>query len=178
MEANQTLLIVFVALTGVAVLLQACVLLGMFLALRKTAQSVTEVTSDVKATVIPLVHTTRELLERISPQIMTVSSGLAELTELVHKETKGARVSVADVADRVNRQVKRIDGMLTVALDTVERTANTIEHSVAAPVRQVNGVVAALKAVIDTYRSTPRSTAGAQARRNSHVPDPDEDIVI
>ena len=174
MEANSTWLIVFVGLTGAAVLLQACVLLGMFLALRKTAQAVTEVTSDVKATVIPLVHTTRELLERISPQIMTVSAGLAELTEVVHKETKGARVSVADITERINNQVKRIDGMLTVALDTVEKTANTIEHSVAAPVRQVNGVVAAFKAIVDTYRSSPRM----QARRETPVPDPDRDVVL
>jgi methyl-accepting chemotaxis protein len=177
MEANNTLLIVFVGLTGAAVLLQSLVLLGIFLSLRKTAQAVTEVTGDVKGTMIPLVHTTRELLERVSPQIMTISAGLAELTELVHKETKGARVSVADITERLNRQVKRIDGMLTVALDSVEKTASTIEHSVAAPVRQVNGVVAALKAIVDTYRSTSSSSV----RRNSHVnpvPDPDRDIVI
>jgi phage-related minor tail protein len=172
MEANNTLLIVFVALTGVAVLLQACVLLGIYIALRKTAHAVTEASSDVKATVIPMVHSTRELLERISPQIMTISSGLAELTELVHKETKGARISVSEITERVNAQVKRIDGMLTVALDTVEKTAGAIEHSVAAPVRQVNGVVAAFKAIVDTYRSSaPRSN------RNP-IPDPDRDIVI
>ena len=176
METNSTWLIVFVGLTCAAVVLQAGVLLGIFLSLRKTAQAVTEVTSDVKATVIPLVHSTRELLERISPQILTVSAGLADLTDLVHKETKGTKVSVAEITERINRQVQRIDGMLTVALDTVEKTAGVIEHSVAAPVRQVNGVVAAFKAIVDTYRSTPSSSA----RRNhvNPVPDPDRDIVI
>jgi hypothetical protein len=182
MEANTNWLIAFVALTGFAVLLQACVLLGMFLMLRKTAQSLKEITTDVKATVIPLVHSTRELLERISPQIMTVSANLAELTEAIHNETAGARSSIADVSGRVHAQVKRIDSMLTVALNTVEKTAGVIEHSVAAPVRQVNGVMAAIKAIVGTYRTTPgangSTTARPFTRRSSAVPDPDRDIVI
>jgi hypothetical protein len=37
--SSETLLIVFVALTGLSVLMQACVLLGIFLAVRKAVQS-------------------------------------------------------------------------------------------------------------------------------------------
>jgi methyl-accepting chemotaxis protein len=178
MEANTTLLIWFVGLTGFAVLLQACVLLGILLALRKTAQAVNEVTKDVKTTVIPLVHTTRELLERVSPQIQTVSTGLADLTDLIHKETAGTRISVSEVVQRANVQIKRVDGMVTVALDAIEKTAAALEHSVAAPVRQVNGVVAALKAIIGTYRATPRPSSGFNGRQSHSVPDPDSDIVL
>src|SRR5579863_10372187 len=112
METNtQTILIVFVALTGVAVLLQAFVLLAIYLSLKKTAKSVSDVTDDFKESVLPLVHSTRELMERLSPQIVTVSQGLTDLTETLHKETKGVRVSVSEIMERVNRQTKRLDGM-------------------------------------------------------------------
>jgi uncharacterized protein YoxC len=155
MESNtQTILIVFVALTGVAVLMQACVLLGIFLSLKKTAKAVENVTGDLKATVIPFVHTTRELMERISPQITTISAGLAELTELVHKESKGVSVSFSEIMARVSRQTARLDSMLTVGLDKVERTAGVLETAVAVPVRQANGIFAAVKAIVETYRST------------------------
>ncbi|HTJ29643.1 MAG TPA: hypothetical protein VL346_04055 [Acidobacteriaceae bacterium] len=177
MDTN-TLLTIFVALTFLAILLQAGVLLGMFFTLRKAAKLAAETSSDVRATVLPLVHTSRELIERVSPQVATITAGLAELTELAHKQTKGASVSISEVAERVSAQINRIDRMLTVTLDAVERTAGTIEHTVAAPVRQVNGVVAALKAIIDTYRRTPSASSRYDGRRHNHVPDPDSDIVI
>jgi len=154
METNTlTILIVFVALTGVAVLLQAFVLLGIYLSLKKTAKSVSDVADDFKATVLPLVHSTRDLMERLSPQIVTVSEGLAEVTEILHKETKGVRVSVSEILERVSRQTKRLDSMLTAGLNTVEHTAEVLETAVAKPVRQANGVLAAIKAIVETYRA-------------------------
>jgi methyl-accepting chemotaxis protein len=188
---NQTLLIVFVGLTGAAVLLQACVLLGIFLSLRKAAKSVTDVTDDLKGTVIPLVHTSRNLMERISPQVLTISTGLAELIELIQKESSGAKASVSeikasvteiqasvhDIVERVSRQTARLDSMLTVGLDTVERAATTLETSVAAPVRQANGIIAAIKATIETYRTWPRSRPVSSPPVQPVYPDPDRDVI-
>jgi hypothetical protein len=169
METNtETILIVFVALTGVAVLLQAFVLLAIFLSLKKTAKSVSDASDDFKATVLPFVHSTRELMERLSPQIVTVSEGLADLTNILHKETKGVRVSVSEIMERLNRQTQRIDAMLTTGLDTVEHTAGVIETAVAKPVRQANGVLAAIKAIIDTYR------APLPPRRPTYDPENDQ----
>ena len=73
--------------------------------------------------------------------------------------------------------------MLTVGLDAVERTAGALETSVAAPVRQANGIVAAIKATIDTYRSWPRSRPASVPSAqpvypNPVYPDPDRDIIV
>jgi hypothetical protein len=43
--------------------------------------------------------------------------------------------------------------MLTTGLNSVERAGLMLESAVALPVRQVNGIFAAAKAVIETYRS-------------------------
>ena len=154
---TETLLIIFVALTGVAVLMQACVLLAIYISLRKTAKSVLEVTEDLKATVVPMVHSTRELVERITPQVITVSAGLAELTETLKRESAGVTFSATDILQRVSKQMQRLDAMLTSALNALERATVVVETAVSAPVRQVNGVLAAIRAVVDTYRSeTPR----------------------
>jgi hypothetical protein len=179
MEANtQTILIVFVALTGAAVLMQALVLLGIFISLRKTAKSVAAVTEDVKTTVIPMVHTTRELLERITPQVTTISSGLAELVELVHKESSEVRVSVGEIMGRVSRQTARLDAMLTVGLDKVEQTASTLEAAAALPVRQANGIFSALKAALNAYRTTTPRKAAYPDPDIDPVSDPDHDILV
>jgi hypothetical protein len=150
---TDTILIVFVAIVGVLALLQALVLLGIFLSLRKAAKSAMVATDDFKATVMPTIHSTRELIERISPQIVTISNGLAELTELLKKESRGVSVSASEIMERVNRQTLRLDGMLTNGLDAVERAGEVVETAVAAPIRQVNGIMAAIKAMVETYRS-------------------------
>ena len=154
---TETILIVFVALTGIAVLLQACILMAIIISLRKTAKSVLEVTEDLKATVVPMIHSTRELVERITPQMITVSVGLAALTETFKRESAGVTFSASDILQRVSKQMQRLDAMLTASLNAVERATVVVESAVSAPVRQVNGVLAAIRAVVDTYRSdTPR----------------------
>jgi len=162
---NHTLLIIFVGLTGAAVVLQACVLFAIFLSLKKAAQAVMQTTEDVKATVIPMAHSTRQLVERITPQVITISAGLAELSEALRTETKGVRVSVSEIMERVSRQTARLDSMLTHGLDTVEKAGTVIETAVALPVRQANGIVAAVKAIIETYRKPA-------PRRAPQRPDP------
>jgi biopolymer transport protein ExbB/TolQ len=171
---NHTLLTVFVALTGVAVLLQACVLLAILVAVRKTAKAVHESTQDFKATVVPMVHSTRELLERISPQIVVVSSGVAQLTELLNREANSVKISASDIAARVNKQAQRLDAMLTTGLDVLDRAGTVLESAVAMPVRQANGIFAAVRAVIDTYRSVhphsePRRRNGASSADNFEI---------
>jgi hypothetical protein len=152
---TETVLIVFVALTGVAVLLQACVLLAIYISLRKAAKSTMEVTQDLKATVLPMVHSTRALVERVTPEIISISAGVAELTEMLKRETRGVSFSAAEIMQRVSLQSKRMDAMLTNGLNLVERAGEVVESAVAAPVRQVNGIVAAFHAIVDTYRSFP-----------------------
>jgi hypothetical protein len=156
MEANsQTYLIIFVAITGIAVFMQALVLLGIFLSLRKAAQAMTQTTEDLKATVLPMVHSTRELVEKIGPQLVKVSTDLAELTQLCRKETASAKVSFSEIAERINKQTIRLDAMLTSGLNSVERAGSLLESAVAMPVRQVNGIFSAFKAMVDAYRQEP-----------------------
>jgi hypothetical protein len=150
---TETILIVFVAFTGLTFLLQACVLFAIFISLRKTAKSAMQSAEDLKATVLPMVHSARELVERISPQIITLSTDLAELTASLKKETRGVSFSVAEIMQRLSRQTERLDEMLTNGLNAVDRAGVVVEAAVAAPVRQVNGVLAAIKAIVETYRS-------------------------
>ena len=150
---TETLLTIFVALTGIAVLLQACILFAIFVSLRKTATSVLEMTTDFKATVLPMVHSSRDLVDRITPQVITISAGLADLTETFKRESTGVKFSATEIMERISAQIKRLDLMLTHGLNTVEKASSIMENTVSAPVRQVNGVMAAIKAVVNTYRS-------------------------
>ncbi len=154
---TETLLIVFVAFTGFAVFMQACVLLGILISMRRAAKSALVVTEDFRATVVPLIQSTRELIERSTPQFLTATSNLLELTDGIRSETAELRRNLADILDRVHRQTVRLDGMLASGLDSVQHAAEVVESAVLRPVRIVNRVVRTANAMLDAYRSPRRS---------------------
>ncbi len=148
---SETLLLAFVAFTGVAVLMQALVLLGIFLSLRRAARSAMEVTSDLRATVVPLVQSTRELIERVTPQILAASQNMLDLTEGIRAETSAISESASVILDRVNRQTVRLDRMLSAGFDSVDRATAAIETAVLRPVRQANTILNAARAMVNAY---------------------------
>jgi hypothetical protein len=150
---TEILVTIFVIATAVSVLIQACILVAIFISVRKTSKALLDTTNDLKATILPLVHSSRDLVERISPQVITISAGMADLTEVMKRETAGVKFSATEIMERISLQIKRLDTMLTHGLNTVEKASTIMEHTVSAPVRQVNGVMAAIKAVVNTYRS-------------------------
>ena len=141
MQSIPPVLIVFVAITGLAFLMQACMLAGILIALLKTAKKVDEISQDVKTTVLPVVHSTRDLLQKISPQVISISADIASIAKTVQGETKEVKESVNAIMDRVSRQTERLDVMLTHGLNSVEKAGSALESAVAAPVRKVNGVM-------------------------------------
>lgn len=153
---SQTLLLAFVAFTGVAVLMQALVLLGIFISLTKAAKAALEVTEDMRATVVPLVQSTRELIERVTPQLLAASQNMLDLTEGIRAETSAIRENASDILERVHRQTVRLDRILSAGFDSVERASTAIESAVLRPVRQANTILNAARAMVNAYRA-PRS---------------------
>jgi len=161
MELNtQTILVVFVAITGLAVLLQACVLIGILISLQKTAKAVLEATEDVRTTIIPMAESSRRLLERLSPQVISITDNMVEVTQSMREQTAEVRETTAVLLDKLQRQSIRLDGMLSTGLDAVERAGNVVESTIAAPVRQVNGIMNAIRAAMDVFRYGPPRQGG------------------
>ena len=160
---TETLLIAFVAFTGFAVFLQACVLLGILISLTRAARSALTVTEDFRATVVPLIQSTRDLIERATPQLLAASSNMLELTEGIRTETAELRSNLADILNRVHRQTVRLDSMLASGLDSVQNTAQAVETAVLRPARIANRVVRTANAMLDAYRAPRRKSPGAQA---------------
>ena len=77
---NEQLLMIFVACTGAAVLLQAFVLLAMLFTARKALKVAQEQIEELRTTVLPLVKDTKQLLTNVGPKIESVATDMAALT--------------------------------------------------------------------------------------------------
>src|ERR1700746_1144093 len=76
----------FVALTGIAVLLQAGVLLAMYLAMRKSSQRMEELAGDVKTKVLPTVVEVQAMITVLRPKVETIAENLSETTTTLRSE--------------------------------------------------------------------------------------------
>jgi methyl-accepting chemotaxis protein len=165
----QTLLIVFIGLTAVAVLMQACVLLGIFLTIRKAVNFAKEEAEGYRNKLTPvidsgsklvasgkeMVASATELIKNLEPQLKTAATELSEMTQSLHDQTERLQAQADEIAAKVRMQTNRVDGMTTSFLNGVDRTGRFLNEAVNVPIRQVNGIVAAAKAVVDTLRTPP-----------------------
>ncbi|HEY1986584.1 MAG TPA: hypothetical protein VGG85_14310 [Terracidiphilus sp.] len=163
----DTLLIVFIAITSAAVLLQACVLLGMYLTLRKAVQMGKEQADEFRSKLTPvldsskellgdaknLVGTARHIIEQLEPKLDSAASEVAGMARDFHAQTIRLQASADEVAQKVRRQADRVDGMTTSVLNGVDKFGHFVNEAVNVPVRQVSGIMAAAKAVMETLRA-------------------------
>jgi len=150
---NQTLLLAFIAVTGLAVLLQAMILLAIFLTIRKAACSISEQAEDLRSSVMPVVYNTRELLTRMAPKLEGAVEDLAQITNGLKVQTFEAQSSIGEVLERMRRQTARVDAMVTGILNNVDRAGHFVNDVVTKPVRQFSSIMASVKAVVETLRA-------------------------
>ncbi len=159
MNNQTTLLIVFVGITGFALLVQAIVMLVAFLTMRKTIVSLQSDVQDMRTTAMPILNRARETLDKVAPKIESVATDVADIARRVREQSVEIEAAAAEILDRVQRQTSRVDNMFTGMVDGVEHAGNIVVDSVAKPVRQVMGMLAGARAfftVLTTGRRPDR----------------------
>ena len=167
---TQIVELVFTIVTGIGVLLQAAVLLGMFLGLRETQKKIHALTEQIQEHVLPLLHNSRGLMEDLTPQVKKIASNLVDVSNSVKTQTEHVKTVVEDVTDRTRKQTARADGMVTGALNSLAQAGAAVERGIAAPLRQVSGVLNGLRAGIDTLRVKEPSVIKSPAGRVPSTP--------
>ena len=145
---NETLLVIFVALTMVALMVQAIVMLVAFLTMRKTVISLQSDVHELRSSAMPIIEKSRDTLEKLAPKIESVSNDVTEIARALREQTLQFQAVAGDVLDRVHRQTSRVDNMFTSVVDGVEHASNVVVDSVTAPVRQVAAMLAGAEAFL------------------------------
>lgn len=134
----------FIGLTAVAVLLQAGVLVAIYVSMRKTSSLVEALANEIKLKVMPLADKAESMLTEIHPKVQVIVDQVQETTALVRSEVERADATVKDAMDRGRLQIIRADELLTRTLDRVEQTSDIVHNTVISPVRRLSGLVQGL----------------------------------
>jgi ElaB/YqjD/DUF883 family membrane-anchored ribosome-binding protein len=140
---------IFVGVTAAAVVLQACILVAMYLAVRKSSARMEALALEVKSKVLPTAETAQAMLVELRPKIEDIVSNTRDTTTVVRDQMLRLDATVSDVMDRTRLQVIRADELLTRTMDRVEETSDMVHKTVISPVRQVAGLMQGLSVGFD-----------------------------
>jgi hypothetical protein len=153
----ETLLLIFVACTFAAVLMQAIVLLGLLITARKALKTAQQQFEELRTDVFPVIKDTKQLLVNVGPKIESVANDVADLTGNLRAQSARLEISAGEILERIHRQTNRIDAMLTNVLNTADRAGAVVADVISVPVRQLAGFAAFARAAVTSLRGAPRS---------------------
>ena len=143
----------FVIVTSIAVVLQAIVLIALFLQLRRTAARVEHVISDINTRLAPILSRVQILVEDVSPRISGIVADASDLTRMARGQAQKVDRILSETLERVRMQLIHIDQILTGAMETVEETGARLRETVWGPVVKATALIRGIQAGLEFFRA-------------------------
>jgi methyl-accepting chemotaxis protein len=157
---NQTLLTLFIALTAAAVVIQACILIALYLSVRKTSSRMEALANDVRSKALPTIESAHALLIDLRPKIESVAENVSHSTSLLRSQLERLDATLNDVLDRTRLQVIRADELINRTMDKVEETTEVVHRTVVSPFRQLSGLMHGVTAGFEYFVHRRRRAPG------------------
>ena len=170
-ENSMDYLPIFVGVTAAAVVIQAGILVALFVAVKKSTSRMEALATEVKTKVMPTVDTAQSMLVEWRPKIDTIASNVSETTTVVRGQVERMDATVTDIVDRTRLQVIRADELLNRTMDRIEETSDAVHRTVISPVRQLSGIIQGLTAGLEFL-------LGGERRRRHDVSVPQDEMFI
>jgi hypothetical protein len=162
---------IFIGVTAAAVLIQAGILVAMYLAVRQTAERMETLASEVRTKVLPAAEIVHAMLVQFRPHLETLVTNVSESSTVVRTQIERLDATVSDAIDRTRLQVIRADELLNRTLDRVENTTDLVHKTVISPVRQLSGLVQGITTGLEFL-------IGSKRRQRNGVPVPQDEMFI
>jgi outer membrane murein-binding lipoprotein Lpp len=157
-------LTLFIAITAAAVVIQACILIALYLAVRRSSARMEALATEVKTKTLPAIETAHALLLDLRPKIDSIADNVSHTTTTLRAQMDRLDATVSDVIDRTRLQVIRADELVNRTMDKVEETTELVHRTVVSPLRQVSGLLQGLTAgfefLVGRRRRHPRDGMG------------------
>lgn len=148
---------IWAGLTAVAVLIQAGVLVALFLSIKKTNERITKIAEDLQQKIEPVLSRLKYTLDETQPRLTTIVANAAEITELAKRQTYKFDRVFSEAIDRLRDQVIRADQILTGTLEGLEEAGTEFRRTVWEPVQRATALIRGIQTGIDFLRSRRRA---------------------
>jgi len=169
MQITMELFIVVAVLT---LIIQATVLLLLFVQLRKTTESVNKMVGDLHSRLGPILTRTQIMLDETQPKIASLVEDASHIVYLTRTQAQKFDKIATEASDRLRGQLVHIDRILTGTLEAVEDAGSTFRRSFWGPVAKASALVQGIKVGLDVLRS--RRSSPSSSSRETTVEQEDE----
>jgi hypothetical protein len=150
----------FVIVTAAAIVLQAVILVMLFLQLRRTAARVEQTIADLNTRMSPIISRLQILVDDVSPRISGLVADASELTRLARGQAQKVDRILTEAMERLRLQLIHVDQILTGAMEAVEEAGSRMRDTVWGPVVKASAMIRGIQSGLEFLRA-------ARGRRHS-----------
>ena len=132
----EGLLTLFVALTTVAIITQAGVLVGIYVMSKRLSEQVERFMKDTREMMVPV--------RSIAENLRTASANIVEIGLSARDQFRRVEAMVTDTGEALHMQLERFDRVSKNIIDRINETAEIVQDSVVRPAREVAAVAKGL----------------------------------
>jgi uncharacterized protein HemX len=146
----------FILCTALAVVIQAGILVALFVAVRKTTGRVEALANDVTTKALPTIDTAQQMLVTLRPRIEDIVANVDQSARMARGQIERMDATVSDIVDRTRLQVIRADELVNRTMDRVEETTDMVHRTVVSPIRQFSGLMQGVSAGLEFFLGRKR----------------------
>jgi uncharacterized protein YoxC len=154
-DIHLAMIFLFIIALGMVIQAVGVAICGVFAA--KLITKVEGIADIVEKRTGPILDKTNALLHDLTPKVTSISADVEQISHTVREKVEHLAVTIEELNTTVREingktrvHVTRVDGMVAEALKTTEEVSNTVQQGIRIPVRQVAGLIAGLKAGMET----------------------------
>ena len=138
------LLIIFIALSAVALFIQAASLLGLFFVARDMRTKLMASWPEIQE----IVGTSKRTAERVEKHIDKIGSTSSEILTVTKQQLIKVDELVTDATTRAKVQMERAEMVLDDTMTRVTQTVSFVQRGVIRPIKEVQGLISGIRTAL------------------------------
>ncbi len=178
-EIFRIVITVGVGLVALCALGMTFVALGIYRAVARMQEK----TEGVFDRMEPILDTVRKVAEDSAPKVASItanaelvaanardiSTDAKDISSVARQQAHQFAIVGEDIADRTRSQAAKMDALVDEAVVQVHVAGEQVRKAVMAPVREVSGVAAGIKAAVSTYAAANRRPGFVNAAQDEEM---------
>ncbi len=150
----QTIVTIFVILAAIAMIVQAAVFVGIFIATRRTQKKLAEILPQTKK----VLETSQKTIEITHKYITEIGTRTTALLDSTKEQMVKVEDLVTDASSRAKVQMERAEMVLDDSMSRAHETVVLVQRGILKPIREVHGVLSGFRAALAFLGRTGRPT--------------------
>jgi hypothetical protein len=153
---NTLLLIltIFVALTTIAMVVQAAAMLGIARAVKLGQEKLNALMPEV----VKIVEATKVAVDQTGKLVTDANSRTSDILDATKVQLVKVDELLTDVTARAKVQIERAELVLDDAMSRTQQTVHVVQRGVINPIREVHGVLTGIRTALTHIGRSSRST--------------------